>query len=203
MANFLQIQTLVPTLFILVIGFALWWRGYSIFRGFLMLTGLFGGYWSGNLLHQQFHFSTTYYWTIIVLLGLGLASFTWLAYRTSFLLAGASFAGYLSYRFQFQWLDYNANWSILLSAAIGAILAMVFYKAFIVIGSSLLGSLFILMAGQAFVQGQNMMLISLSQVTNAFSFILFNAVFPLILTVLGSYLQFKNMKKSHFMIKQG
>lgn len=187
---------LLPTLVFLVLGAVLWARGYSLFRLFLSLAGLWGGYTIATLLNQRLHFDNLMYWGLVALLGLGLGFFFWLGYRICFLLAGASVGVYLVYHYGFQLFAFDWKFSLLIGAVAGGVLAILFHKMFIHVGTAWVGSIFLIDGIMSLIRKQPLWSFDFSQLYPQTSLQIFGALAPIALTVLGVWLQKKHRKNN-------
>lgn len=191
-----QANSLISAGILLILGLILWLNGYRIFRSFLALTGIAGGYALTQYLHQQLHFEKMTYWIVMFLLCLGGATLLWLAYRISFALAGATVGYYLVNHYALRLLDQSPRWSQVLAAVLGAVLALLFCKAFLVISTAWIGSLLLLNQGAFFLKTQPDWAFHLEKMTAGFPSTILSFVFPLLLLALGSWIQFRLLRKN-------
>ncbi|HWR22385.1 MAG TPA: DUF4203 domain-containing protein [Feifaniaceae bacterium] len=135
-------MTWVAGVIAILAGLVMCFYGYRLFRVWLAVTGFIGGVYLGNYLGETYF--TGEVWPVALAIGLGLlfALLAYFLYRLGAVLTGALLGAALVNALAGTPGGAYAGWPIAVGAILGAILAGMFLKPYLIIGSSLNGAYF-------------------------------------------------------------
>ena len=177
----------------IVIGVLMCFFGYRLFKAWLSVAGLFLGaylgYYLGGLLGGDV-------WPIVaaVVLGIVLAVVAYWLYKIGAVLIGALLGAGLVLVVASTW-GIDAQWWIaVIGAAVGALVAGLFIKEFIIIGSSLNGATMLTVGVYALITGTDYMA---DQSRALLTFPWYILAIVAVVTVAAAIYQFRYVKVDH------
>lgn len=135
-----NVPTLVPIFLSLILGAVLIIWGYKLFRLWLFAFGAQSGYSLGLLIAERASLSGSLEYIVIGICVLAIALLFWVSLRFSFAVAGFALGAFLISHYGKLILETNSIWAILAGGMVGAVLAYLFIRLFIVAGTSIYGA---------------------------------------------------------------
>ena len=135
-----SIPNIVPILFTLILGIALVGWGYSLFRLWLTVVGVWAGYVLGSELAGFLELDGWPYAIVVILITVAMSLFFWLAVKLSIFVAGFFFGVYVVRFFSITLFGLEENVVNLIVGLALAILAVIFLKIFIVSATAISGA---------------------------------------------------------------
>ena len=135
-----QVPGIVPVLVSLILGIALVGWGYSIFRIWLTLFGMYSGYRAGVWLGGMLELESQPYWIVVLLITIAITLLFALALKVSIFIAGTFLGMFLVNQLSMSLLGLNNRIVTVVGGIILGILAAAFIKFFIVLGTAISGS---------------------------------------------------------------
>jgi hypothetical protein len=173
----------------IVIGLALCFWGYKLFRFFLGAAGLLAGAGIGYFLGEKFLPAGIWPLAAAAVLGLALAVFAYSLFKTGAVIIGAFLGAMLLHMVLGAAHTQTDWWVYLIGAVAGAVLASIFLKPFLIIGSAFEGAYMTAAGAYSLILMKDMVLQgSILPNVQAYPWYIFAAV--LLLTVLGTAVQF-------------
>lgn len=135
-----SIPNIVPLLLTLMVGVALLAWGYSLFRLWMTLLGIWAGYTAGTMLAGFLDLDGWPYALVVILITLAMTLFFWLAVKLSIFAAGFFFASYVVRFFSITLFGLDERLVNLIVGLVLAILATIFLKIFIIAATAISGA---------------------------------------------------------------
>ena len=123
-------------------GLVMCFYGYRLFRVWLAVTGFIGGAYLGDYLGKAYFTGEIWPVALAIAIGLLFALLAYFLYRLGVVLTGAILGAALMNLLLFTLSGVDAGWPMVAGAILGAILAGIFIKPYIIIGSSFNGAYF-------------------------------------------------------------
>lgn len=137
------IPNIVPILITFIIGVALVGWGYSLFRVWLTILGLYVGYFLGSQLAQFLELDGWPYAIVVILITLAMSLFFWLAVKVSIFAAAFFYGTYLVRYFSITIFDLEQNVVNIIVGLLVAVLAVAFLRLFIIAATAISGAYFV------------------------------------------------------------
>jgi hypothetical protein len=189
---------MVINIIAIVFGLIACFYGYKAFRVWLALAGLlFGarlGYYLGGLIGAQV-------WPIVgaIVVGLVICLLSYFLYRLGAVLIGALLGGMFTSVILSAFGVTALPWMIIVGAVVVAIIAGVFLKQFIIIGSSFQGSYLIVAGAYALINGISFA--GFDDALQAIELPWYAYVIILVLGIIGMIIQNRTAKKAPAPVK--
>ncbi|MBE0601087.1 MAG: DUF4203 domain-containing protein [Firmicutes bacterium] len=177
----------------IVIGLLMCFFGYRLFKAWLAVAGLFIGAYLGYYLGRQIGGDV---WPIVIALALGilLAVVAYWLYKLGAVLIGALLgAGLVLVVTNSLGID-PYWWTAAIGAALGALIAGLFIKEFIILGSSLNGATMLTVGVYALITGKDYIAEQSKELLNFPCYIL---VIVAVVTIVAAIGQFRYVKVDH------
>ncbi len=133
-------MTWVTGLIAFVLGIAICFLGYRLFRFWLAAAGFVAGAFAGYTLGQQLFTGDVWFVVSAVVLGLLFAGLAYFLFRVGAILTGSVLGAALTNLLLTAAGVLIATWMLIIGAAIGGVLAGIFLKPYIIIGSAFNGA---------------------------------------------------------------
>ncbi len=137
-------------------GLVMCFYGYRLFRVWLAVTGFIGGAYLGDYLGKAYFEGAIWPVVLAIAVGLLFALLAYALYRLGVVLTGAILGAALVNMLMFTSTGIEAGWPLAVGAILGAILAGVFIKPYIIIGSSLNGAYFTVLGAYSLILMRDM-----------------------------------------------
>lgn len=139
-AFFEGVPNLVTLLLSVLVGALMLIWGYKIFRVWLFLFGAQSGLALGRLIVEKAHIGGTLAYALIALMIVAISVLFWVSLRFSFAVAGFALGAWLIWHYGSRFIPDFSLWFVLIGAVAGAVLAYLFVRLFIIIGTSVYGA---------------------------------------------------------------
>lgn len=124
----------------IIIGLVMCFFGYRLFRIWLAVAGFISGAYLGESLGKAYLSGAVWPVVLAIAIGLLFALLAYFLYRLGVIITGAVLGAALINLLLAAWSGFEAGWPLVVGAVLGAILASVFIKPYIIVGSSFNGA---------------------------------------------------------------
>lgn len=172
-----------------VIGIAVCFWGYKLFRFFLGVAGLLAGAGIGYYLGQRLLPGETWPVVAAIVLGIALAVFAYSLFKAGAIITGAFLGAVLLSLILGAMHVQTVWWVYLIGAVAGAVLAAIFLKPYIIIGSAFNGAYLAVMGAYSLILMKDLVTQkNLWSIDPSYPWYIYAGI--LALTVLGAAVQF-------------